>query len=126
MRSKPTLTDGVDTITLEHPIVSGLNKGNLQNTVVNETMGGRTFIQRQYYKREYSLSFKNLDRTYYTEIYDFLNTAYSAGRSITFNYSEKWTEADDVLVFVELSEESSDGGDMCSFSLNLKETIGIS
>ncbi|PIW95192.1 MAG: hypothetical protein COZ07_06995 [Candidatus Infernicultor aquiphilus] len=122
MATKPTLTDGVNTITLEHPQVGNLVKKNIWDKIQKETLNGTTLEQTAFRKYEYILTFKNVDATLYTTVYDFLTTALDYNRAINFSYTDKWSVANNVEVAAILGDEESAGGSMANFKLTLRET----
>lgn len=123
MATKPTLTDSAsNTITLEHPQVGNLVKKNIWEKIQKETLNGTTLEQTSFRKYEYVLTYKNVDATLYTTIYNFLVSALDANRTINFSYTDKWSVASNVEVAVILGDEESAGGSMANFKITLRET----
>ncbi|MCK9461585.1 MAG: hypothetical protein M0R80_18305 [Proteobacteria bacterium] len=121
--AKPTITDSASNVlTLEHPDV-GVVRRNLWDKVSARTKNGTAFERINYRKYIYELNFKNMDRTKYDEIDAFLVSALNAGRTLTFNYTDRWATANGIQVLVALGDDNSQGGTITSSSVIIEEVV---
>lgn len=107
--NKPQLTKGVTTITLgEHP--SDWTVNNIVGDNTQTSLYGTDFIDVNYRKYEYVLTWDAMWSTDYEALEDMINDAIDDGSSLTFTYPKFPSSSSGVEVVARLSSRDRAGG----------------